>query len=170
PAWRVRRRGDGGAPYEEAGAVQRVPDLRPATALGLEADVDAAAAEVGVGRAGRDLAVLSLSRQPDLEVVALGGAEADVAGAALDDAIRQLEPLQDRLRLAHHRLQLVVPLGRRRQLHQLDLVELVVAKDALHVLAIGAGLATVARREGGVAPRQRSLRQHLAAMQRAQRD
>src|SRR5947208_9153933 len=81
----VLQHGDDGAADGEAGAVQGVAEVRLATALRLEADVDAATAEVGVVRAGRDLAVLALSRQPDLEVVALGGAEADVARAALDD-------------------------------------------------------------------------------------
>ena len=44
-----------------------------------------------------------------------------------------------------------------------------IAEDALHVLAVGAGLAAVARREGRVLARQRRLRQHFAGVQGRQR-
>ena len=45
-----------------------------------------------------------------------------------------------------------------------------VAEDPLHVLTIRARLAAIARRAGRVLARQRALRQHLAAVQRGQRD
>jgi len=86
------------------------------------------------------------------------------------DAIRDLETLEHFFGVLHHRLELGGRLGRCGHLHQLDLVELVLADHPLHVLAVGAGLAPVARRERGVAPRQRGLGQHLTRMQRRQRD
>ena len=52
----------------------------------------------------------------------------------------------------------------------LDLVELVHAEDAARVLAVRAGLAPEARRVAGVAGRQLVGREHLAAVQRRERD
>src|SRR4030095_15392840 len=63
-----------------------------------------------------------------------------------------------------------IRLSRRRELHELDLVELMLAIYALHVLAVRTRLAAVARRERGVAPGQRRLGQRLAGVKRRQRD
>jgi hypothetical protein len=52
-------------------------------------------------RAGADLAVGVLRRQPDLEVIGLGRAEAHVA-AAQQHAVGQAELLQHRLGVAGH--------------------------------------------------------------------
>ena len=131
---------------------------------------DAAAAEGVVVRARRDFPVASLPRQPYLEVVALGRAESEVARAAFDDAVGQLESPQNRLGVLDHGLELVVRLRRRRELDQLDLIELVLAVDSLHVLAVRSCLPAIAGRERGVAPRQRVLGQHLSAVKRRERD
>ena len=80
--------------------------------------------------------------QPDFEVVGLGGGEAHVAGAQRHDAVRQFQPLQDRLGVAGQLLERVVGLVRMDDLHQLDLVELMLADHAARVLAVAAGLAS----------------------------
>src|SRR5439155_913848 len=144
--------------------------LGPAAALRAIADLGATAAEGVVVRARRDLTVAALPRQPHLGVVALGRAEPQVADAALDHAVRELEALQHRLGVPHHRFQLVGGLGRRRELHELHFVELVLAIDPFHVLAVRPSVAPVAGRAGRVAARERGLRQHLARMQRGERD
>src|SRR5262249_60035220 len=99
-------------------------------------------------------------REPYLDVVALRGAESEIARAALDHAIRQLEALQHGFRVGHHRFELGIGLSRRRQLHELDLVELMLAVDALHVLAVRAGLAPVTRRERPLPTGLPTLRPH----------
>src|SRR5262249_58449840 len=128
----------------------------------------APAAETRIRRAGRDLTILVLAREPDFDVIAFGRAEPDVARAALHHPVREFETLQDRFGIANHGFELLIATRGRRDLHQLDLVELMVAEDALHVLAVGAGLAPIARREGRVFPRQRLLREHFAAVERGQ--
>src|SRR5438874_11378154 len=85
----VLQHGDERAADREAGAVERVTELGLAAAGGLVADVGAAAAEISIGGARRDLAIPVLPRQPHLDVVALGRAEADVPRASLHHAIRQ---------------------------------------------------------------------------------
>ena len=59
----------------------------------------------------------------------------EVAGAHLDDAVGDLEPLQDLRRVVDERIELGERLLGRHELHHLDLVELVAALDAAHVLA-----------------------------------
>ena len=66
-------------------------------------------------------------------------------------------------------LELVVRLLGRRERHQLDLVELVLADQAAHVGAVRAGLAAEARRVRGVADRQLAAVEDLAAMHVRQR-
>ena len=80
-------------------------------------------------------------------------------------AVGQLQALQHLFGVGDHRLQLVHRRLGRRQLHQLDLVELVLADEAAHVLAVGAGLGAEAGREGDVLPRQVGRLQHLVAVQ-----
>ena len=55
------------------------------------------------------------------------------------------------------------------ELHELDLVELVLADQTAHVLAVRAGLAAEARRVGGVADRQLAAVEDLAAVEVGQR-
>ena len=54
--------------------------------------------------------------------------------------------LQNILGVGGQLLEFVVALVRPRELHQLDLLELVLADDAAHVASVGAGLAAEARR------------------------
>ena len=90
-------------------------------------------------------------------------------GAEEHRPVRELERLEDPLRVPRHGLELVVGGLGRRHLHELDLVELVLAEEAPRVLPVRPGLAAVARREGGVLPRQRLAREDLASVQRGQR-
>ena len=144
-------------------------ELRLAGPAGAELDVRAARLKrLGVA-AGRNLAIRLLARQPHLDVVRLRRRESHVAGAEQHRAIRQLEPLQHFLRVRRQRLELLVGLLRRRQLHELDLVELMLADQAAHVLAVRAGFAAEARRVGRVADRQLAAVENLAAMQVGQR-
>jgi hypothetical protein len=56
--------------------------------------------------------------------------EAEIAGAQGDDAVVEAEPAQDLLGVAAQRLELRVARLRRHELHDLDLVELVLADEA----------------------------------------
>src|SRR6185503_15042282 len=116
--------------------------------------------EVG---ARRNLAVRVLRRQPDFEVVGLGRGEADVAGAKRDHAIGKLEALEDRLGVPGELLQALVGALGGNDLHQLHLVELVVADHAASVLARRARLGAEARRMAGELERQLLGRQDLLA-------
>jgi len=60
------------------GAVQGVNRFR--APLAAIANLEASSLEIGRVRAGGDLAVAALARQPDLEVDLLGGRRAEVAG------------------------------------------------------------------------------------------
>ena len=86
-----------------------------------------------------------------------------------DHPVGQLEELQDLLGVAGELLQGVVAGLRGGQLHQLDLVELVLADQAADVLAVGAGLGAEAGGVGGVAQRQVGLVEDLAPVQVGQR-
>ncbi len=137
--------------------------------LGAVADLRAARLEVAAVRAARDLAVGVLTGQPHLEVVRLLRAEADVARAQRDDAVVQLEPLEHRRGVARHLLELGVARLGRREAHELDLVELVLADEPAHVLAVRARLAAEAGRVGRVRDRQPVALEDLLAVQVGQR-
>mgnify|MGYP002137765444 CR=1 FL=1 len=98
--------------------------------------------EVG---AGRNLAVGVLRRQPDFQIVGLGGGETHVAGAQHDATIGQFQRFEDGFGVAG---QLFVRSGGvvgMDDLHQLDLVELMLADHAAHVAAARTGFGTEAR-------------------------
>src|ERR1043165_9187222 len=82
--------GDQGAADRDARAVERVHEAR-APALRAAARIHAPRLEVAAVRAGRDLAVGPLPRQPHLDVVGLLRREAHVAGAPRHHAIVQTE-------------------------------------------------------------------------------
>jgi hypothetical protein len=69
--------------------------IRASPPVGAEARVHPPRLEVAADRAGRDLAVGVLARQPDLDVVGLPRAEAHVAGAEHDGAVGQAQRLED---------------------------------------------------------------------------
>src|SRR3989441_1044746 len=154
------------AAHGEPRAVERVAVLGAAAGGGAVADLGPARLERRAVRARRDLAVLPLPGQPDLHVVALRRLEPHVAGAVEHHPIGELEALEHRLGVPDHGLQLVVRLRGRRDLHQLDLVELVLSDHALHVLAVRPRLAAVARRERHVATRERRLGEDLTRVER----
>jgi hypothetical protein len=110
--------------------------------------------EIPAVAARGDLAVFLLPRQPHFEVIGLRAAEADVAAAQRDHAIRQFQPLQHgfgvRGELFERGIRIFRPLH---DLHEFDLVELVLADHAARVLASRTGLRAEARR----------VRDHLAA-------
>src|ERR1700733_3687384 len=89
-------------------------------------------------RAGGDLAIEPLSGEPDLQVVGLGGREAHVPSAEQHPAIRQAEALQHSLGVARQPLMLGVRVFGTDELHQLDLLELVLPDNAAAALAVGA--------------------------------
>ena len=102
-------------------------------------------------------------------IVGLGRREAHVARAQQHRAVRQAEAHQHLLGVPRQRLELVVgPLGRR-ELDELDLVELVLPDQAAHVGAVRSRLAAEARRVGGVTQRQLAAVEDLVAMQVGQR-
>src|SRR5262245_35395521 len=82
------------ATHGEPRAVERVAEAGPSTARRLIADLRASRLEGAAVRAGGDLAVPALPRQPDLDIVALRRLEAHVAGAVEHDAIRDFETLE----------------------------------------------------------------------------
>ena len=131
----------------DARAIQRV-DVARALLPGLAAaGVHAPRLEVAAVRAGRDLAIRALPRQPDLDVVGLARGEAHVARAEQHDPVGQAQAPQHLLRRRRHALMLGGGLLRRRDGDQLDLVELVLAEHPARVLARGPGLGAEA---GGV--------------------
>ena len=71
--------------------------------------------------------------------------------------------------MAGHLLELSETGLRRRQLDELDFVELVLADEAAHVLAVGARLAAETGRVGRVAQRQEALVQDLFAVEIGER-
>jgi hypothetical protein len=119
-----------------------------------EAGLHAAGLEGAEVGAGRNLAVGVLGRQPDFEIVGLGG-ETHVAGAQRHAAVRQFQRFENDFGVTG---QLFVRFGRlvgMDDLHQLDLVELVLADHAAHVAAAGTGFGTEARRMADELERQR---------------
>src|SRR4029078_8749858 len=112
---------------------------------GAVADVRAPRLEVEEVRTRGDLAKRVLPRQPHLDVVRLRRGEAHVAGGERDDAIVEIQRLEDRRRRLRQRLELVPRPLRQDELHQLDFFELMLANEAARVLPRGAGLAAEAR-------------------------
>src|ERR1039458_5914142 len=93
--------GEPGAAHGETAAIEGMHELRfglcARRGCGAVADVGTARLKgVEVG-AGRDFAIKILARQPDLEVVRLGGGETGVAGAEEDAAVGQAESFKNLL-------------------------------------------------------------------------
>ena len=101
------------APNREAGTVQCVDEARLAAVGRLVLHTHAACLEILAIAAGADLAVGILRREPDLDVIGLGGSEAHIAGTEDDHAIWDAEKLEYLLRAARHMLEFVVALLRR---------------------------------------------------------
>src|SRR3569833_341299 len=110
-----------------------------------------------------DLAILLLARQPHLEVVGLGGREPHVAGAERHHAIRQPQQLQHLFGVARELFEGAIGILGPHDLHQLDLLELMLAYHAARVLTVGARLAAEARRVRDISARHvRGLDDHIA--------
>ena len=93
----------------------------------------------------------------------------EVAGRDVHHSVRQVEVAHDLFFDGHEELQLVPARARMAEGEHLDLVELVHAEHAAHVLAVGARLAPEARRVARVPERQRALVDDLAHMQSGER-
>src|SRR6516165_4312969 len=82
-----------------------------------------------------DLTIALLRGQPRLEVISLGAAEPNVAGAQRHFTVPDRKTLQHRLGVRSEFLERRIGIGRAYDLHQLHLVELVIADHAARVLA-----------------------------------
>ena len=100
--------------------------------------------------ARRDFPVEILPRQPDLDVVGLGRGKAHIPGAQDHHPVVQAQLLQHFFRIVQQTLQLVVGVLRQGELHQLHLVELVLANQAPDILAVGTRLGPETGGVGGV--------------------
>ncbi len=142
--------------HRAQGAVERRDRLGAALVGGeAAADVEAAALELGAVGGRGELAVAALGRDPGLAVELADRRQPEVAGRRVDDAVGELELVEELLLPGQQPLVLGVGLLEGRVDEHLDLVEPVHPDDALGVLAVRAGLLAEARAERGVAQRQR---------------
>src|ERR1019366_7479204 len=149
------------ARHGEPGAVERVDKLDLAALPGAEADLGAPRLEGLEVRAARDLEPALLAGRPDLEVVLLGLGEPELAPAHEEHAVRDLELPEQRLHVVAQSVELLVACRGVDPLQQLDLVELVDAVEAAHVLAVAPGLPAEAGRVGAAAHGQGRLVEDL---------
>ena len=91
-----------------------------------------------------DLTVRVLAREPHFNVVGLRGGETQVACRQRDDAVVQIQFLQNVFSVASELLELLPRVVGQGELHQLDFLELMLPDQAARVLAVGAGLAAKA--------------------------
>src|SRR3546814_13664751 len=96
-----------------------------------------------------------LAWQPDFDVVGLGGGRTHVARTQGDDAIRQIELLEDRLGMRGQLLVNRVGISRQRRLHAFDLFELMLANHAARVTTGLPGIGAEAWRVRDPLSRQR---------------
>mmetsp|Transcript_1075 Transcript_1075/g.1642 ORF Transcript_1075/g.1642 Transcript_1075/m.1642 type:complete len:501 (-) Transcript_1075:722-2224(-) len=165
----VLQHGHQRAAHGQAGAVQRVHQFVLAQGV-LEARLHAAGLEGAHVRAGADLAVGVLRRQPDLQVIGLDRAKAHVARAQQHRAVRQAELLQDGLGVAGHLVERRHAVLGMLDADHLDLVELVLADHAAGVAAGRARLRAEAGAVGGQLDGQILGLQHTLADGVGQRD
>src|SRR5206468_4771252 len=102
--------------------------------------------EVGAARNFQIRPAIAGSRRPNFEVVGFGRTKSQITGAKLDHAVMEPEHLQNFFRVRDQGLQFFVRLFRRRDLHQLHLVELMDAENSSCLTASGAGLTPKTRR------------------------
>ena len=117
-----------------------------------------------------DFAVTVLGRKPDFDVVGLRSGVADVSRREDHDPVRKRQKLEDPLGGTEQKLQLLVALLRDAELHQLDLVELVLPEHPPHVAPVRARLPAKTGRVRDVMERKIALLQDLAGVQIGQRD
>src|SRR5215831_172797 len=140
-------------------------ELRLAASAGAKLETCATSLKRLRVAARRDLSIGLLARQPHLEVVRFGRSKTHVAGAQEHAPERKLQAFQHFLGIRAERLQLVVRLLGRRQLHQFDLVELMLTDQATDVLSVRPRLAAKTRRVRRVTDGQIAAVENFAAMQ-----
>ena len=120
----------------------------------FKARLHAAGLEIfAVGAAG-NFAVGVLCGHPHFQIVGFGCAKAHVAGAQGDYAIGQFEQLEDFFGMPHHFFERIVRLLGAHDLHHFHFVKLMLADEAAHIFAVGAGFGAEAGRMGGELERQ----------------
>src|SRR5690349_8657648 len=144
--------------------------LRSLALRGAVAGTEAAGLVVGRVRAGGELAVAALARDPGLAVVLLRGRVAEVADGDVHHPVGDLQLGEDPLLDRQQPLVLLAGGVRLDEREHLDLVELVDAEDAAGVTAGGSGLAAEAGREGAVAERQRAGVEDLVGVEAGEGD
>ena len=100
-------------------------------------------AEVGTGG---NFAVSVLRRQPDFKVVGFGRREAHVAGTQSHASVGQFQFLKNDFGLASQFFMRLGGFFRMNNLHQFNLVKLMLADHAAHIATAGTGFGPVARR------------------------
>src|SRR5215475_1493907 len=115
-------------------------------ALGAVARVHAPGLKLAAQRAGGNLAIGVLPRQPYLDVVGFLRGEPHVAGAQRDHTVVQIEAPQHFLGAGEHAFVLVFALLRRGDGDEFHFVELVLADHAARIFAGRTGLGAKARR------------------------
>src|SRR5712691_8073035 len=116
--------------------------------FGFVANAGASRLESFAVRAGGNLFESIGGGQPDLEVIGFRGGETQVGSAKLNHTVMETQALQDGFRVAYQRLKFVVARLRPREFEQLNLLELMLPRDAARVLARRAGLRAEASRPG----------------------
>ena len=130
----------------------------------LETQIHPTRLEILEVRAARHFQIRVLSRRPDFDVVSLGRAKTEIARAKFDHAIVQAEQLQHALRVRRQRFMFRVGSFRRRDFHQLHLVELMHANDAARLASGRTRFAPKTRRVGDKFLRQLRGRENFFAM------
>src|SRR2546426_11324307 len=138
--------------------------------FGFVANAGAPRLESLAVRAGGNLFESIGGGQPDLEVIGFRGGETQVGSAKLNHTVVETQALQDGFRVAHQQLKFVVARLRPREFEQLNLLELMLPRDAARVLARRAGLRAEASRPGADLDGQRVGIDSLVAVEVVQLD
>ena len=144
----------------------KVCTKRSDPSLVTEADVQPPSLVVGRVRAGGDLPVALLARDPGLDVVLLGGGRSEIAGGGDHDPVGDAEAGDDVLLDGEDLLVVVARTLREGEEEHLHLVELVHPEDAAGVAPGGAGFTPKAGGVARVAQRELVGGQDLALVQR----
>ena len=136
--------------YGQTRAVQRVRELVLPAALGTIPNLRPPRLEGLRVAAGRDLAIRLLTWQPHLEIVGLRRRKAHIPCTEQHAPVRQTQAFENRLGVTGQPFEFFMRLFGGRDLHELDLVELVLANEAPHVGTVGPCLASETWRIGRV--------------------
>ena len=122
--------------------------------IAAEFDIGTACLIIQAVRAGRNLTVLALRREPYFDIIGLGRRKAHIARAKLHHMVRQLQNAQNIFSSIHHGFEFVPARFRLNEFNQLDLVELMLADKTAGVAAGTACFSTEASRVSAVVFRQ----------------